>query len=96
MGILHGSLIGANVLVYSAEEIEDPGKAIPIAYLVSTLFTAIVYALIGYVTVGVAEQDGFQAIFAINDLAQVAESIGTGNVYLLHRRRCAFGRCHQH
>lgn len=73
MGILHGSLIGANVLVYSAEEIEDPGKSIPIAYLVSTLFTAIVYALIGYVTVGVAEQDGFQAIFAINDLAQVAD-----------------------
>lgn len=73
MGILHGSLIGANVLMYSAEEIDNPGKSIPIAYLVSTLFTAVVYAMIGYVTVGVAEQDGFEAIFAINDLAQVSQ-----------------------
>ena len=82
MGILHGSLIGANVLVYSAEEIDNPGKSIPIAYLVSTLFTAIVYALIGYVTVGVAEQDGFQAIFAITDLAEVADKFMGRGMFL--------------
>ena len=82
MGILHGSLIGANVLVYSAEEIDNPGKSIPIAYLVSTLFTAVVYALIGYVTVGVAEQDGFQAIFAITDLAEVADKFMGRGMFL--------------
>lgn len=68
MGLLHGSLIGANVLVYSAEEIEDPGKAIPIAYLVSTLFTAVIYAAMGYVTVGVSANDGPMAFYEIDNL----------------------------
>lgn len=67
MGIMHGSLIGANVLYYSAEEIENPGKNVPIAYLVSTLVTAIVYAGIAYVTVGVMPN-----FYKIDNLATVA------------------------
>ena len=68
MGIMHGSLIGANVLYYSAEEIEDPGKNVPIAYLVSTLATAVIYALMAYVTVGVMPN-----FYEIDNLATVAE-----------------------
>lgn len=68
MGIMHGSLIGANVLYYSAEEIEDPGKNVPIAYLVSTLATAVIYALMAYVAVGVMPN-----FYEIDNLATVAE-----------------------
>ncbi len=67
MGIMHGSLIGANVLYYSAEEIENPGKNVPIAYLVSTLATAVVYAAVAYVTVGVMPN-----FYEIDNLATVA------------------------
>lgn len=67
MGIMHGSLIGANVLMYVADEIEDPGKNIPIAFAVSTVITAILYASLAYVTVGVEPN-----FFQINNLASVA------------------------
>ena len=67
MGIMHGSLIGANVLYYSAEEIENPGKNVPIAYLVSTLATAVIYAAVAYVTVGVMPN-----FYEIDNLATVA------------------------
>lgn len=68
MGIMHGSLIGANVLYYSAEEIENPGKNVPIAYLVSTLLTAVVYAAMAYVTIGVMPD-----FYQIDNLATVAQ-----------------------
>lgn len=67
MGIMHGSLIGANVLYYSAEDIENPGKNVPIAYLISTIVTAVIYALLAYVTVGVMPN-----FYEIDNLATVA------------------------
>ena len=68
MGIMHGSLIGANALMYVAVEIEKPGKNIPIAFIVGTIFTAIVFAAMAYVTVGVMPQ-----WFKIDNLATVAK-----------------------
>jgi APA family basic amino acid/polyamine antiporter len=68
MGIMHGSLIGANALMYVADEIENPGRTIPIAFIVGTVFTAIVYAAMAYVTVGVMPQ-----WFKIDNLATVAK-----------------------
>lgn len=70
MGIMHGSLIGANVLIYAAEEIEKPGRNIPIAFAVSTVLTAILYALMAYVCVGVMP---FPMCFKIDNLATVAK-----------------------
>lgn len=67
MGIMHGSLIGANVLVYAAEDIEEPGKNVPIAYVVSTLVTGILYAIVAYVTVAVMPN-----FYEIDNLATVA------------------------
>jgi len=68
MGIMHGSLIGANALMYVADEIDNPGRTIPIAFIVGTIFTAFLYAAIGYVTVGVQQQ-----FFKIDNLATVAK-----------------------
>ncbi|GAB1431444.1 hypothetical protein MASR2M29_00690 [Spirochaetota bacterium] len=68
MGIMHGSLIGANVLIYVADEIENPSKNIPIAFIVGTIFTAVLYAAIAYVAVGVMPQ-----WFKIDNLATVAK-----------------------
>lgn len=83
MGIMHGSLIGANVLVYSAEEVENPGRDIPWAYLVATLFTAIFYALIGYITVGVVEtQGGMGAVYKIANLADVSKTFMGNGMFL--------------
>ncbi len=77
MGIMHGSLIGANVLYYSAEEIENPGKNVPIAYLVSTLVVAVVYALIAYITVGVEPN-----FYEIDNLATVADKFMSPAVWI--------------
>lgn len=52
MGLLHGSLIGANVLMYAADEIENPGRTIPITFVISTLICAVIFALMGFVSIG--------------------------------------------
>jgi len=57
MGMLHGSLIGANALIYMADEIENPRKNIPKGFIISTLICAVVFALMSYVTVGVIPVD---------------------------------------
>lgn len=67
--ILHGSLYGANVLMYISEELENPRKNVPLAYLLSTLGCAIFYCLIGWVTIGAGVP-----WFQINNLADVAET----------------------
>lgn len=72
MGILHGSLMGANVLIYCADEVEDPGKNIPIIFLASTMFCAVFYAMIAYVTVGSSIP-----WFQIKNLADVAGTFMT-------------------
>ncbi len=69
MGIMHGSLIGANALMYVADEIEEPGRNIPIAFIVGTILTAVLYAAMAYVTVGVMPQ-----FFKIDNLATVAKT----------------------
>lgn len=67
MGIMHGSLMGANVLMYVADEVENPSKNVPVAFGVSTMVTAILYAGMAYVTVGVMPD-----FFKIDNLATVA------------------------
>ncbi|MBI9106158.1 MAG: APC family permease [Spirochaetales bacterium] len=57
MGMLHGSLIGANALIYMADEIDEPRKNIPKAFIFSTLVCALVFALMSYITVGVIPVD---------------------------------------
>ncbi|MEG0307171.1 MAG: APC family permease [Clostridium sp.] len=52
MGLLHGSLIGANVLMYAADEIDNPSRTIPITFVISTLICAAIFALIGFVALG--------------------------------------------
>lgn len=69
IGILHGSLMGANVLIYCADEVDKPSKNVPIIFAVSTLLCAILYALLSWVTVG-----GSIAWFEINNLADVAKT----------------------
>lgn len=74
MGIMHGSLIGANVLIYAAEDIEEPGRNIPIAFAVSTAITAVLYALIAYICVSVMPN-----FYEIDNLATVAgQFLGQG------------------
>ena len=70
MGVMHGSLIGANVLIYAAEDVEDPGRNIPIAFAVSTIITAVLYAIMAYICVGVMPMPLF---FEIKTLADVAD-----------------------
>lgn len=52
MGLLHGSLIGANVLMYAADEIENPERTIPIVFVISTLICAALFAVVGFVSLG--------------------------------------------
>ncbi|MBI9014552.1 MAG: APC family permease [Clostridiales bacterium] len=73
MGLLHGSLIGANVLMYAADEIENPGKTIPVVFVVSTLICAVIFALVGFVSLGVVPL-GEWADYSVN-LATAAERI---------------------
>lgn len=52
MGLLHGSLIGANVLMFVADEIEKPERTIPIVFVISTLICAVLFAIVGFVALG--------------------------------------------
>ncbi|GAU78634.1 APC family permease [Fusibacter sp. 3D3] len=52
MGLLHGSLIGANVLMFAADEIDKPERTIPIVFLISTLICSVLFALVGFVALG--------------------------------------------
>ncbi|MEN1760597.1 APC family permease [Anoxynatronum sibiricum] len=52
MGILHGSLIGANVLMFVADEIERPERNIPIIFVLSTISCSILFAIVGFVAIG--------------------------------------------
>lgn len=67
MGIMHGSLIGANVLIYAAEDVENPGKNVPIAFFISTALTGVLYAVMAYICVAVMPQ-----WWEIDNLATVA------------------------
>jgi len=69
MGIMHGSLIGANALTYMADDIEKPGRTIPLAFLISTFSIAVFFALVAFVTVGVMPN-----FFKIDNLATVAQT----------------------
>ncbi|MCC6148558.1 MAG: APC family permease [Anaerolineaceae bacterium] len=54
MGLLNGTLMGGHTVIAFAEEVENPGKVIPLGFLISTLLTAVLYAVFAYVAVGVA------------------------------------------
>ena len=69
MGIMHGSLIGANALMYAADEIENPGKNVPLSFFISTVATAVIYAAIAFVTVGIIRNP-----YELDNLATVAET----------------------
>lgn len=71
MGILHGSLIGANVLMYAADEIENPQRTIPVVFVVSTLICAGLFALVGFVAIG---NIPIEAWYGGANLATAAES----------------------
>lgn len=73
MGLLHGSLIGANVLMYAADEIENPGKTIPLVFVISTLICAAFFAAVGFVALGTVSS-GEWADWSVN-LATAAERI---------------------
>lgn len=54
IAIVRYTLMGGTIVLAIGNEIENPGKNIPLAFFIGTLFTAIVYAVVGYVAVGVA------------------------------------------
>lgn len=58
------------MLIYAAEDVEDPGRNIPIAFAVSTIITAVLYAIMAYICVGVMPMPLF---FEIKTLADVAD-----------------------
>jgi len=60
--------MGANALMYVADEIERPGRTIPIAFIIGTVVTAFIYAAMAYVTIGVMPQ-----FFKIDNLATTAK-----------------------
>lgn len=57
IAIVRYTLQGGTIVLALGNEIENPGKNIPLAFFIGTLVTAVIYALVGYVTVGVAPYD---------------------------------------
>lgn len=52
IGILNNVLMGGNVVMGFADEVENPSRTIPLAFLGGTLMTAVIYAIFAYVTIG--------------------------------------------
>jgi len=53
IGLLSSCLMGGYIVMNFSDEIKNPGKAIPITFVVSTSITAFVYILLSVVTIGV-------------------------------------------
>jgi len=53
IGLLSSTLMGGYVVMNFSDEIKNPGKAIPITFVISTPITACVYILLSVVTIGV-------------------------------------------
>lgn len=54
LGLLNSTLMGGNSVIAFAEEVENPGRDIPLAFIIATLGTSVVYAIFAYVAIGVA------------------------------------------
>lgn len=72
VGILNNTLMGANVVMGFADEVENPSKVIPIAFIGGTSIVAVIYAVIGFVTVGVVPWS------SVENMADVAGSFLPG------------------
>lgn len=85
MGLLHGSLIGANVLMYAADEIEEPGKTIPIVFMISTLICAIIFALMSYTALANISITDWQADWNLNMADAAAKFLPTAllNIFIV-------------
>lgn len=57
LGLLNSTLMGGNSVIAFAEEVENPGRDIPLAFIIATLGTSVVYAIFAYVSLGVAGAD---------------------------------------
>ena len=53
IGLLSSCLMGGYIVMNFSDEIKNPGKAIPITFVVSTSITAFIYILLSVVTIGV-------------------------------------------
>lgn len=53
IGLLSSCLMGGYIVMNFSDEIKNPGKAIPVTFIVSTSLTAFVYVLLSIVTIGV-------------------------------------------
>ena len=53
LGLLNSTLMGGNSVIAFAEEVENPGRDIPLAFIIATMGTSVIYALFTYVAIGV-------------------------------------------
>lgn len=53
IGLLSSCLMGGYIVMNFSDEVKNPGRAIPLTFIVSTSITAFVYILLSIVTVGV-------------------------------------------
>ncbi|MBN1223904.1 MAG: APC family permease [Candidatus Aminicenantes bacterium] len=53
IGILSSCLMGGYIVMNFSDEVKNPGKAIPITFVVSTFVTAFIYILLSIVMIGV-------------------------------------------
>jgi len=81
MGLLHGSLMGANVLFYAADEVENPRKTIPIAFVMATVLSAVFFALVGFVSIGTILPHEWLANWHLN-LGSVAQQFLSSRLLL--------------
>ncbi len=69
IAIVRYTLQGGTIVLALGNEIENPGRNIPLTFFLATFITAIIYALVGYVTVGVGPYE----LIANKPLADAAQ-----------------------
>jgi APA family basic amino acid/polyamine antiporter len=53
IGLLSSCLMGGYIVMNFSDEVKNPGRAIPLTFIISTTITAFVYILLSIVTIGV-------------------------------------------
>lgn len=67
IGLLSSCLMGGYIVMNFSDEIKNPGKAIPITFIVSTSVTAFVYILLSIVTIGVMPAQSASTLAVVAD-----------------------------
>jgi len=68
VGLLNGTLLGGHVCVACADKIKNPGRDVPLSFIISTILCCLFFMCIAFVSIGIVPID---KLTSLRDIAQI-------------------------